>query len=148
MANLYDYFAAEDDQTAAAALDDAPDPERFEVVQVSGIEPVVQLGTLEALLRGVPYEQVREDPRQGKLLGSADTGSRWVVGLTDSLRDALAAATAAQLAEVAVPWSQTEEFQLFGGADADMLAGSLGELAGLAQRARDRSHHLYCWISL
>jgi hypothetical protein len=148
MANLYGYFAADDDQTAAATLDDAPDPERFDVVKVSGIEPVVQLGTLEALLRGVPYEQVREDPQQGKLLSSPDAGSRWVVSLTDSLRDALAAATAGQLAEVTVPWSQTEEFQLFGGVDADMLAGALGELAGLAQRAGDRSHHLYCWISL
>jgi hypothetical protein len=32
--DLYDYFAAADDQTAAATLEQAPDPERFEVLDV------------------------------------------------------------------------------------------------------------------
>jgi len=148
MSNLYGYFTAEDDATAAATLDDAPDPVRFEVLDGGGIEPAVRLGTLEALLRGIPYEQVMADPRHCKRISNRDSGSRWVVALADTLRDALAAATADQLAEAAVPWSQTDEFQLFGGTDADLLTGWLGELADLARHAQARSHHLYCWISL
>jgi hypothetical protein len=146
VANLYDYFAAPDDQTAAATLDDGPGPERFDVMRANGIDPVVQTGTLESLLRAVPYKQVMASRGQSMLVSDPGSESHWVVRLTDTLRDALSAADAGQLAEVAVPWSQTDEF--WGRGDADLLAGLLGDLAGLARRARERGHHLYCWISL
>jgi hypothetical protein len=145
MGNLYDYFAAADDRTAAATLNDSPNPERFEVIS-EGIDPVVQMGTLESLLRAVPYEQVMVSRGQGTLVSDPDSVSQWVIRLTDTLRDALAAATAGQLAEVAVPWSQTDEF--CGRGDAGLLAGVLGDLAGLARRAQARRDHLYCWVSL
>jgi len=48
MGNLYDYFAAEDDEATGATLEHAPDPKHFEVVDTKGIEPSAQL------LRAVP----------------------------------------------------------------------------------------------
>ena len=144
--NLYDYFAAADDQTAAAVLEDSPDPGRFDVLDVKGIEPAVQLAMLEALLRGVDYEQVAASPRQCMLLSNPTEQSRWVVTLTDTLRDALADASPSQLAGTAVPWSVTEEF--FGQGDADLLGDFLTRFAELALTARNRGDHLYCWVSL
>lgn len=146
MGNLYDYFAAADDHAAAATLEHSPDPRRFAVLDVGGIEPAVQLGTLEGLLRGVDYKQVSVDPRQCKLLSDPVEESRWVVTLTDTLRDALAEATPNQLAQAAVPWSQTDEF--YGQGDADLLTDFLNRFAELARTARDQGHRLYCWMSL
>ena len=146
MGNLYDYFAAENDRTAAATLADSPDPELFELLDAKGIDPYIELATLEALLREVPYEQVENDPRHSMLLSDPEDDSRWVVTLTDTLRDALAEATTERLAQVAVPWSRTEEFR--GRGDADLLADFLGRFANLARHARERRHHLYCWMSL
>jgi len=146
MGNLYDYFAAQDDETAAGTLEDSPDPNRFEVIDVKGIDPAVQLGTLEALLRGIAYAEVTAQPRHSMLISNPGAESRWVVTLTDTLRDALADATAEQLVQVAVPWSHTEEFS--GRGDADLLADLLGRFADLARNARARHDRLYCWMSL
>lgn len=144
--NLYHYFSAADDQTAATALEHSPDPARFEVLDAGGIDPAVQLGTLEALLRDVDYEAVAADPRQCTLIGSAGDEGPWIVTLTDTLRDALADAHPDLLASTAVPWSRTEEF--YGGGDADLLADFLNRIAVLARSARDQGHRLYCWMSL
>jgi hypothetical protein len=57
--------------------------------------------------------------------------------------DALSTATADSLADVAEPWSQTEEF--WGAADPEELAGSLSELAALARHARGEGYSVYCW---
>lgn len=144
--NLYDYFAADDDAAAAATLEYSPDPERFDVLDAKGIEPAVQLATLESLLRGIDYEQVAAHPRQCALLSDPHSEDRWVVTLTDTLRDALADANAEQLVQAATTWSTTEEFRGYG--DADLLADFLQRFAALARTARDRGQRLYCWMSL
>lgn len=142
MGNLYYYFAADDDAAAAATLEHAPDPERFDVLDVRGIEPTVQLATLEALLRGIDYELVAADPRQSALLSDPQDEERWVVTLSDTLRDALANADTEQLAGVAIAWSATEEFR--GHGDADLLSDFLNRFAELARTARGRGQRLYC----
>lgn len=144
--NLYDYFAADDDAAAAATLEHSPDPERFDVLDVRGIEPAVQLATLEALLRGIGYDQVAADPRHCALLSDPRGEERWVVTLTDTLRDALANADTEHLAKTAIAWSTTEEFR--GHGDADLLSDFLDRFATLARTARGRGQHLYCWMSL
>ena len=58
----------------------------------TGIDPVVQGGTLEELLTGRPYEDIEQDPRWGQSLAVRDGGQRLVLTLTDGLVDALAAA--------------------------------------------------------
>jgi hypothetical protein len=167
MAVLFDYFSASSDQAAATAVSlrggpgvprgdhrrrgwpgdrraSTPAGAPFDTVAAQGIDPVVQLGTLEALLTGREYEQVVAGPRAGHALATQGGGERLVVTVTHELQAALADADDARLASVAVPWSQTEEF--FGRGDPQILAGLLYELAELARRARHRGERLYCWV--
>jgi len=154
MGVLFDYFSAESDETAASTIDllggpgaqqaGTPDDVPFDTVSVKGIDPVVQLGTLEALLTGRDYGQIVAGPRAGNSLAVRDGGERVVVTLTDELQDALADSNDGQLTSVAVPWSQTEEF--WGRGDPQVLTSLLHELAGLARRARSKGQRLYCWI--
>ena len=99
---------------------------------------------LEALLTGHDYEQIVAGPRAGKELASQDAGERQVVSLTDEIQAALADADDEQLAVVAMPWSQTEEF--CGQGDPADLTRVLRDLAALARRARTLDEHLYCWV--
>ncbi|MGH3392297.1 MAG: hypothetical protein ACRDOO_25785 [Actinomadura sp.] len=149
MGNLYDYFAAPDDAAAASTFDllGGPAAGGFDTVAVKGIDPVVQMGTLEELLTGRSYDEIAEDPRQGAdVREGSDETAHGVLTLTGSLAAALADADRQRLAEVAEPWAETEEF--WGDADPEILTGVLCELAELARRARDRGHGLYCWWSL
>lgn len=171
MAVLFDYFAAPSDADAAGAIDrplgpaePAPKPaggllsrlrgldddttsgESYPTVQATGIDPVVQLGTLEALLTGRHYDLVTRDPRWGQTLVASEGGDRLVGTLTDSVVDALARATPESLAVVAGPWSRTEEFD--GAGDPDVLAAVLGELSDLAVTARMRGWRVYSWTSI
>jgi len=116
----------------------------FFTVFGDGVDPVVQMGTLEALLTGRAYDDIVGDPRSGHAVAEQDGGERLVLTLTDPLRDALAAATSERLAELGVPWSQTEEF--WGQGDPEVLATFLNSLAGLARQARDKQQRLYCWV--
>ena len=171
MGVLVDYFAAPSDADAAGAIDrplgpaePAPQPsvglfsrwrrddedttsgEAYPTVLATGIDPVVQAGTLEALLAGRPYDEVTRDPRWGQTLVASEDGERLVRTLTDSLVDALARATPEELAAIAVPWSLTEEFS--GDGDPDVLASVLGELSDLAVSARLRGWKVYSFTSL
>lgn len=116
----------------------------FDTVCDTGIDPVVQLGTLEELLTGVPFDDILDDDRSGKAVATRNGGERLVVTLTDGVTTALAEAPAERLSEVAVPWSQTEEF--LGTGNSGVLSVVLGELAELARRARARDQQLYCWV--
>lgn len=147
MSVLCDYFAAESDRAAATFVDGGPlgaDPPAAAVVEATGLEPVVMLGNLEALLTGRAYDDVMADPRQGEAVVVRDEGERVVVTITDSLVAALAAADDPRLEQVAQPWSQTEEF--WGDGDPVMLAGLLKDLAAMARQAQSAGHRLYCWV--
>lgn len=116
-----------------------------------GYEPTVLLGTLEELLTGRPFDDVANDPRWGAApapeSGEEDRG---VVTVTDSLRDALAAASDERLAEVAAPWSRTEELRQDGWGDVPVAehAESLRRLRDLARRASSAGSRLYCYYDL
>lgn len=118
----------------------------FDTVSAKGIDPVVQMGTLEELLTGRPYDEVVDDPRSGRDLASRNGGERLVLTLTDALAAALVATSAERLSEVAVPWSRTEEF--WGEHDPIELAEFLRDLSALARRAAGAGHRLYCWLSV
>jgi hypothetical protein len=166
---LFDYFSAASDAAAVGAIDllggpgvplarpsqlglveihqtRAPEGAPFDTVPAKGIDPLVQLGTLEALLTDRSYEQIVTGPRAGQALAIRDGGERQVVTLTDELQVALADADDEQLASVAVPWSQTEEF--WGQGDPQDLKRLLHELAELARRARSRDERMYCWVCI
>jgi hypothetical protein len=174
MGVLYDYFVAPTDTEAAAAIDrvggpgqpDRPAPVKgrglfarrqkhadpnldsavYATVADTGIDPVVQGGTLEELLTGRPYEQIEQDPRSGQALAVRDGGERLVLTLTDGLIDALAQSSPDQLAAAAIPWSQTEEF--WGTGDPAELTPLLVDLSALAGDARARGESVYCWVSV
>ncbi|MCW2856162.1 MAG: uncharacterized protein JWR52_1777 [Marmoricola sp.] len=174
MGVLYDWFVAPDDDTAAATIDRAGGPGQpaplpskagrglfnrrtteapsassgltYPTVHDTGIDPVVQGGTLEELLTGRAHEEIEQDPRWGQSVAVRDGGERLVFTVTDALIQALAQANPEQLAAAAIPWAQTEEF--WGTGDAQQLTGLLVDLSGLAREARSRGESVYCWVSV
>lgn len=123
---------------------DDPSLPIYETLSVHGIDPVVQLGTLEELLTGRSFDDILDDPSADEIAFD-DDGDRMVLRLNVALPQALIAATTQSLAEVAVPWAQTEEFG--GDAEPADLVEFLTGLQELAQRSASRGERLYCWVS-
>ncbi|GHF79353.1 hypothetical protein [Streptomyces griseosporeus] len=148
MGNLYAYFSAPGDDTALTAhgLDGGPEAAGFPTLLVKGVDPYVQLGAVESLLTEVPYDDIVERPRFNDLLSSPEADSRWLLTLTDELRDALATAPPERLRQTAPHWARIEEFG--GEADPEDLAVFLTNLAALATGARKAGEHLYCLVTL
>ncbi|MBT2424083.1 hypothetical protein J7F01_40595 [Streptomyces sp. ISL-22] len=146
---MCDYFSASDDDTALRVLDEpgGPDPAGWDVVPLKGIDPVVVMARLEAVLTGCSYEEAAERPRSGQLLSSPEAESAFVVSVSDTLTEALASATPAVLAEAAGPWAETDELRQYG-TTAEAATEVLGLLSGLARRARSAGCRLYCWWAL
>lgn len=115
----------------------------FDMVDLGGIDPIVQMGTLEEILTGRDYDEVVSENR---VIADADGGEQLVVRLSAELTAALSDATDATLADAAARWSQTEEF--WGAADPTDLAEQLRELGGLARRAIEDANKVYCWLSV
>ncbi|MFJ5880274.1 hypothetical protein [Kitasatospora cineracea] len=143
---LCDYFSAPDDATAVAVLD-APDGPGPDPVPLKGVDPVVVIARLEAVLTGCGYEEARARPRAGRLLSDPQHDEAFVVSLTDTLAEALAALPPDRLLPAATAWSATEELRLDGVTPAT-AADALHALSALAQRARTAGHRLYCRWSL
>ena len=153
------YFAAPDEQSAAATVDwcDGPSappmPRRvfhhrsapFATVCLDGIEPVVMIGRLEHLLTGRPLADVFHDQRFHQV-ATGDDGEQVVWGLSEALRNALATSDREQLEDVARRWSETEE--LSGRGEATVLAEQLSRLADLARTALEQGRLLFCWVSV
>ena len=135
----YWYFRAPDDAAAAALIDGGPNDD---FCQVNGVDPAVALGTLEALMTAMEYDDLDDDDRRAGLIASADDYERLVLSVTDSLRDALIVADDARVHDVASAWVRTDE--LAGAASGDM-ANVIKDLAALSRRAKESDEHLYCW---
>jgi hypothetical protein len=146
---MCDYFSAADDQAAVAVLDAPGGPSRalFDTVCLKNFDPVVCLAKLEAIIADCGYDEARRRPRSGQLLSSPEAESAFVVSVSDTLRELLAAAAEDDLVRAAGPWSLTDELRQVG-ADAVTAAGVLTALAGLARRAQAASWRLYCWWAL
>ncbi|MFD7875847.1 hypothetical protein ACFV5G_17380 [Streptomyces sp. NPDC059766] len=144
MGNIYDYYAATGDTQALALFKDDSMGDLFGTLGLKGADPYLILGTIEAHLTGVSEEQVEADPRFCALLNDAEHDGPWLVSLTDTLRDALAAATPERLLEAATAWTHTEDG---GGEDPGLMADFLERLGQLARDAAPL-RHLYCGMSL
>ncbi|MFB7225758.1 hypothetical protein [Streptomyces sp. NPDC056227] len=146
---LCDYFAATDDDTAAAvvAVPGGPSQAALDVVSLKGIDPVVTIAQLEAIATGCSYEEASQRPRFGQLLSSPEADGLFVFSLSDSLIEALVTATSDDLVRFAGPWAMTAELQQ-SQVDVETAAGVLETLAGLARRAQASRLGLYCWWSL
>jgi hypothetical protein len=113
------------------------------VLRAKNVLPVVELATLESLLTGVSYDEVTAGPRAGAVVADADGGEILVMTVTDELQKSLASSDSGRLAEVAIPWSETDE--LFGAGNPAALTKFLTALAELARAAIARGERLYCW---
>jgi hypothetical protein len=142
MGVLYDYFVASSDDDAAAMLEDGADGE-LSVLELKGLEPH-DLLDVEALLTGVSVDAICERTQFPRIIAALDDNHKVVMSLNDELRDALAGASAGELAAVALSWART--YALVDREDVDALADLLGEFAMLAKEARVDSAHLYCWV--
>ena len=143
MGLLTEYFTAPDDARAAAVVSTAgPSRTGLAAVDAYGIEPFVQMGTLEEIITGRPYEQIaagQPDP-----VASLGGGKVLVTRLRDELVRALADLDEQRVTAVATTWAGTEEF--WGATDPEALADLLRALGGLA-RSGD-GDGVYCWLSV
>ncbi|MGW4895721.1 hypothetical protein ACWEQL_26200 [Kitasatospora sp. NPDC004240] len=146
MAVLYGYYAAADDEHAAAAIvrdDEGPDGAGYDELVVKGIDPTVYLLPAESLLTGRYTEDLTADRRHCRPIAVAGDGEVVSVSLTDSLRDSIATFDTELLGDVAVGWSVSDVFA--SPPEVDELAEFLNDLAALARRAVARRQRLYCW---
>ncbi|MGX9883009.1 hypothetical protein [Streptomyces sp. NPDC002276] len=143
---MCDYFSAATDEAAVGVLDapGGPDPSVFDVLSLKGIDPVVVMARLEALLTDCAYDEARARPRSGRLLSDPEAEAAFVISVSDTLRDALASVTGDQLGLMAGPFGAVEEVGL---PPAEALE-PLRLLSGLARRAAAENRRLYCWWAL
>ena len=146
---MCDYFSASDDDVAVRVLDQpgGPDPSGFDVVPLKGIDPVVVMAQLEAILTGCTYDEASERPRAGQVLSPPESESAFIVSVSDTLLDALASAPHTSFVEAAGPWSETDELRQYG-ITSDTALEVLLLLSGLAGRARSAGLRLFCWWAL
>ncbi|MFI6642589.1 hypothetical protein [Streptomyces sp. NPDC050504] len=105
------------------------------------------MASLEAILTGRTYDEASASPRAGRLVSPPEHESAFVISLSDTLRDALAAASRDGLAEAAGTWAETDELQAYG-ITADGAREVLAQLSALAARASSGRLRLYCWWAL
>ncbi|MCM2389685.1 hypothetical protein [Streptomyces albipurpureus] len=146
---MCNYFSAPDDGTAVGVLEQpgGPDTANFDVVSLKGIDPVVVMAQLEAILTDSTYDEAIQRPRSGQLLSSPDAESAFIVSVSDTLQEALASASPGALVETAGPWSASDELQA-SGITSETAVQVLVLLSGLASRARLADRRMYCWWAL
>ena len=117
----------------------------FDTAEFKGIDPVVNLGTLEPILTGVDHDVITAETNHGRLVAQRDDEGPWVISVSAALQAALATAESDQLTRADIPWTKTEEFQR---AAPQSMLWVIEELADLARRATAKSERLYCWVCL
>jgi len=152
MSLLCDYFAAQSESDAALTVDWDGGPsrptdgqQRYEVIALGGIEPVVLMGQLEGLLTGRSVREVLGDPGHSPV-AERGGGERLVIPIGERLEGALVSLDETRVPEIAASWAKAEEF--WGRVGPTDLVTPLTQLVALAQRARAESQHVYCWMSV
>ena len=108
----------------------------------------VELGTLEEILTGRPYDEIVEDPAfLDQVLDGGDEGP-WVSQIRRALTDALRDADDPTISSAAERWAATEEIDAAGDPEViEALRDLLVALRGLAREATGE-RELYMWTSL
>jgi|SRR2546429_3179779 hypothetical protein len=145
MGVLTDYFIAGSDTEAAGTLSATGGPEQAGMVtlQLKGVDPVVNLATLEEILTGTDSMGIISEGTDPVADGGSD--GPWVFRVRQSLVTALTGADLKTLPDVAADWAATEEYE---GTDPKELLDVLHELGGIAKQSLDENKSLYCWTSL
>lgn len=165
MSAMHDYYRAADRPTATWSPDELrasgkplPDAPVFDVVETKWVDPSGSLGSLVAVIKGVPYSNdlvktVTLYPPPG---GAPQTEDEWLALPEDSpyregpeieelpvsARDTLAEVDDARLPEVAQRWTIEPLSTLDEGDDVLSL---VKEFVTLARRAKESDQLLYCW---
>lgn len=145
MGVLTDYFIAESDAEAGATLKATGGPEQVGLVtaQLKGVDPVVNLATLEEILTGTDAMGIISESDDPVVDGGSD--GPWVLRVRPSLVAALSTTPPGKLPDVAAGWAATEEYE---GTDPKELLEVLQQLGRIAKESLDENKRLYCWVSL
>lgn len=162
MGVISDYFCAADAENAALAIASGPRDTAFDTVEAKGIDPVVVLGQLIALIRRTPWSPdtvpvrvlwppPKTEPTSQEAYDKLPENSPWRTGpwlqeLSVETRAVLALVDDERLPDLAVQWARIEEMSRFG--DVSSLLPLLKELVDLARKAHKDGDQLYCWICL
>ena len=176
MGVLTDFFAATPDELAAMAIEWGPVPPppaavagrrgffgigsrqaspapteplgpTLEAVQSKGILNV-QLGVLDELVTGTPYETLESTGVIDAIARDNGEEGPWVFPVRRELRDALATVDEGRAGELARQWGSSEELGATEPEDFEALEGLIGDLAALARSASNSERDLYIWTSL
>ncbi|WP_219506017.1 hypothetical protein [Nonomuraea ceibae] len=170
MGVFYDYYRAVDRESAVlrpdsprAVTNPMADAPLFDAIAAKWIDPVVILGKLVALAKGIPFDS---DSTQTVTVypapdGAPTTDEEWdalpetspylegpnIEELPVDVRDTLATIPSADLNDIVQQWEQIEEFARMPPAAGYLLEVITG-LRGLAQRAQKADQMIYCRISV
>lgn len=155
MGVLYDYFRAADAAAVVKLMEATeghsplfPDGQAVaDGVDAKGIEPVVTLGQLIAMIREVEWTPRLVNGKTVWPAGEDDDGP-WVMSLEAPLRDVLADVDDARLPDLAARWARIEELDAHSPEEVEALHAATTALVALARRARAVGDQLYCWMSL
>jgi hypothetical protein len=135
-------FVATADEIATLDLDDRPLQTTLPSMEWKNMNSV-KLGTLEARLTGVDYDDIDQDSLHNTFYVADEIEGPWYFTLRQELRNALTKMTVDQTESVARDWMTTDEWQgqyPSGITDADVaeVVGLLLRLAELASTATSR----------
>ena len=107
----------------------------------------IELGTLEQILTGTPYDEIAEKGLLDTPRFKGNDGP-WVMAIRPELCRALLDLPAGRRADVAGAWAATDELRREGPGIEPYLVELLGDLQQLAATANETGRDLYLWISL
>lgn len=144
MSIIVQFFIAPDDASAALVLPTGP-RSAFESLSCGDFDAEDAVIEWESLLTGNSHEALLAVGEPRVIAGQANDGCT-VFAISDRLITALASTEQSSLDEVAELWVQlqAEDGDVF---DTEIVSEILGDLAGLACRAIEQSHGLYCWVA-
>ena len=140
MGVLTDLVMADEHEAAAVAEADVP-IEKFPGVDLKGVS-AIQFMTLQWMLTG---KRVDELFNGYEPVAVASDQGPWVHLLPNELTSALARQSDAQLADLAMRWAATEEFE---GWSQDQVRDVLQSFARFAAEAHAKGKRVFAWICL
>ena len=146
VSSIITFFSAPDD-AAAAGVPRSGTARGLETVELGNFDPVGMLDEWETAFLARDAGESAEGGRPMVGGGTRDVpteGGDILIAISPDLAADLAGADEARLTEVRARWIQLRSLE---GEDLDPVwaAELVADIAGLAARASDRGHGVYCW---